>query len=80
MTAAAAALGFDDAPSGLQSLVASLDGPTTLAELGFTTSDVPRAAELATARPYPNPREVTRGDVADLLTRATDGTTIGVNP
>ncbi len=80
LTAAAAALGFDDAPSGLQSLVASLDGPTTLAELGFTTSEVPRAAELATARPYPNPREVTQGDIADLLTRATDGTTIGVNP
>ena len=77
MAAAAAALGVREAPSGLQALVASLDGPTALAEIGFTVADVPRAAELATGRPYPNPREVDRDDIADLLTRATTGTRIG---
>ncbi|MEP6816126.1 MAG: maleylacetate reductase [Marmoricola sp.] len=79
MSAAGAALGVEDAASGLQQLVASLDGPTSLAELGFTQGDVARAAELATARPYPNPREVTRDGIVDLLTRATDGTPIGEN-
>jgi len=77
MAAAAKALGVDDAPAGLQSLVASLGGPVSLAELGFTTPDVPHAADLATARPYPNPREVSRDAIADLLLRATNGNPIG---
>ncbi len=76
MSAAAAALGVDDAPSGLQALVARLGGPTDLRHLGFTLADVPRAADLATARPYPNPRPVQRDGIVELLTRATDGTTI----
>ncbi len=77
MNAAATALGVDDAPSGLQSLVAELGGPVRLDALGFTLADVPRAADLATARPYPNPRPVTRDGIAGLLTRATQGTPIG---
>jgi maleylacetate reductase len=76
MSAAATALGVDDAPSGLQALVAGLGGPTDLRHLGFTLADVPRAADLATARPYPNPRPVQRDGIVELLTRATDGTTI----
>ncbi|RLV50954.1 maleylacetate reductase [Nocardioides mangrovicus] len=70
---ASAAIGTDD----LQSLVAELGGPTDLGGLGFDAADVDRAAELATARPYPNPREVTRDGIADLLGRATAGTPIG---
>jgi maleylacetate reductase len=77
LSAAAKALGVDDAPAGLQSLVASLGGPVSLAELGFATSDVPHAVDLATARPYPNPREVSRDAIADLLIRATNGNPIG---
>ncbi len=63
MSAAAAALGVDDAPSGLQALVAELGGPVRLDGLGFTLADVPRAADLATARPYPNPRPVDRDGI-----------------
>ena len=66
MAAVAGALGVADAPAGLQVLVRDLGGPTDLAGLGFAESDVPRAADLATARAYPNPREVTRDGVADL--------------
>jgi maleylacetate reductase len=77
MATAATALGVGDAPSGLQAFIAMLGGPTSLAELGFSLADVPRAADLAVGRPYPNPREVTRQGVEDLLTRATHGTTIG---
>jgi alcohol dehydrogenase class IV len=76
IAAAAAALEVPNGPSGLQHLVRSLDGPTDLATLGFAATDIPRAAGLATARPYPNPREVTEAGVADLLGRATMGTMI----
>ena len=76
MNSVAGALHVADAPAGLQSLIRDWDGPTSLADLGFSPADIPEAAELATARPYPNPRQVRRDDVADLLTRATDGTPI----
>ena len=77
MTAAAAALGVDEAPSGLQALVVLLGGPIRLHDLGFDLADVPRAAALATARPYPNPRPVDHDGIVALLTHATEGTTIG---
>jgi maleylacetate reductase len=77
MRAVAAALGVRHAAAGLRGLVASLEGPTALDGLGFGLADVARAAGIATARPYPNPREVTRDGVTDLLTRATEGTPIG---
>ena len=76
MSAAAAALQVDDAPSGLQALVAELGGPVRLDVLGFALADVPRAADLATARPYPNPRPVDRDGIVGLLTHATQGSTI----
>jgi alcohol dehydrogenase class IV len=79
MATTAKALGVDDAASGLQALVASWGGPTSLGDLGFRTSDVPRAAELTTKRPFANPREVRYDDLVALLTSATDGTRIGAN-
>ncbi|GAA4404828.1 maleylacetate reductase [Fodinibacter luteus] len=80
MAAAAGALGVDDAPCGLQALVAGLGGPTRLDALGFSLADVPRAADLATARPYPNPRAVQRDGIRHLLTRATEGAAIDPTP
>ena len=44
--------------------------------LGFALADIPRAADLATARPYPNPRPVERDGIVALLTHATLGGTI----
>ena len=76
MAAAAAALGVEEAPTGLQSLVAGWGGPVRLSELGFGLGDVPRAAVLATARPYPNPRLVEQDGIVALLTAATEGTPI----
>lgn len=69
----AAAIGADDAPAGIQSLVRDLGGPTALGKLGFRRADIGRAADLATAKPYPNPRPVTRDGVVDLLERAYAG-------
>jgi maleylacetate reductase len=77
MARAASALDVTDAPAGLQELIAGLGGPTALAELGFGLHQIPRAVELATARPYPNPREVTPDGLADLLARATTGLKLG---
>ena len=76
MATAAAALDVEAAPVGLQDLVRSLGGPIRLSDLGFTATDIPRAAELASARPYPNPRAVTRDGVTNLLERAMAGTPV----
>jgi maleylacetate reductase len=73
MAAAAAALGVLDAPSGMQAFVWSLEGPRSLAELGFSSDRITQAAQLATERPYPNPRPVTVDGIADVLTQATAG-------
>jgi maleylacetate reductase len=66
----AEALGVSDAPTGVYDLVASLGGPTSLSELGFRESDIARAAQIATAAPYPNPRELTTDGIATLLRNA----------
>jgi maleylacetate reductase len=63
----AAALGVTDAPTGVYDLIASMGGPSSLAELGFRESDIALAAQVATAAPYPNPREVTTDGIATLL-------------
>jgi maleylacetate reductase len=69
----AEALGATDAPAGVYDLVESLAGPTSLAALGLAESDLPAAAAQATARPYPNPREVTATGVRGLLEDAWRG-------
>ncbi|RDI12374.1 alcohol dehydrogenase class IV [Rhodococcus sp. AG1013] len=66
-----------DAAAGVHDLVASLGGPTSLAELGFTVDDIPKAAALATARPYPNPRSVTVDGISALLADAVAGSRPG---
>jgi len=67
------ALGVPDAATGVYDLVADLGGPRSLGELGFDPESIPRATELATAKPYPNPRPVTPAGVAALLRDATVG-------
>ncbi|MEV1065685.1 maleylacetate reductase and hydroxyquinol 1,2-dioxygenase domain-containing protein [Streptomyces sp. NPDC050263] len=69
----ARALGVPDAPAGVFDLVRRVGGPTSLRELGLAESDLDRAAELATAQPYPNPRELTRTGLDGLLRDAWQG-------
>ncbi|WP_340384123.1 maleylacetate reductase and hydroxyquinol 1,2-dioxygenase domain-containing protein [Streptomyces sp. SS7] len=69
----ARALGVPDAPTGLFDLIRRSGGPTSLRDLGMAEADLDRAAELATAQPYPNPRELTRTGLADLLRDAWQG-------
>ncbi|MBZ4016797.1 maleylacetate reductase and hydroxyquinol 1,2-dioxygenase domain-containing protein, partial [Streptomyces purpurogeneiscleroticus] len=69
----ARALGAADAPTAVHDLIRRLGAPTSLAELGLAEADLPRAARLATATPYPNPREVTEDGIAALLADAFAG-------
>ena len=74
---AAAIGGGPDAPAAVHDLVARLGGPLSLRELGrgrFTEADIDRAAGIAAAQPYPNPREITTAGIAGLLRDAWAGT------
>ena len=73
MARIAHALDAPDAPTGVFDLIRRVGGPTSLRDLGMAEADVDRAAELATAKPYPNPRELTRDGLADLLRDAWHG-------
>jgi maleylacetate reductase len=70
MARIARALGVGDAPSGLFDLARRIGAPVSLEALGLRHADLDRAAELAAAAPYPNPRPVTREDVRALLEEA----------
>lgn len=63
----------DDAPGAVFDLIRDAGGPTSLRELGLAESDIHPAAELATARPYPNPAPLTRDGIVELLQRAWAG-------
>ncbi|AWW43428.1 maleylacetate reductase and hydroxyquinol 1,2-dioxygenase domain-containing protein [Streptomyces cadmiisoli] len=69
----ARALDVPDAPSGMYDLIASLGGPTSLRDLGMPESELGRAAGLAVATPYPNPRELTVEGIEALLADAWHG-------
>jgi len=57
----------------LLDVAAASGAPTSLRELGLCETDLDRAAELAAARPYPNPRPVCAEALRALLRRAYDG-------
>lgn len=67
MAAVRRALRANDAAGGLYDLAASLGAPMSLEKLGMRASDLDRAADLAVAAPYPNPRAVERGAIRQLL-------------
>lgn len=50
-----------------------LGAPRTLAELGMKRDDLDRAADIATASPYPNPRPLLHADIRALLEDAFTG-------
>ncbi len=72
MARIAAALRSDDAVTGIADLTRTLKTPT-LAELGFTRDMIPRAATLAAAGAYPNPRPVDEAGVRSILECAMAG-------
>ena len=73
MARVARALGRPTAAGGLYDLVAELDIPTSLAAIGMPEGGLDRAAALATANPYWNPRSVDVAGVRALLGDAWSG-------
>ena len=76
MARIAKALGSKTAARGLQELALSLDAPTSLKALGLAEADLDRAADLAMANAYWNPRPLTRDGIRQLLDDAFHGTPI----
>jgi maleylacetate reductase len=73
MARIARALGAADAATGLYELAGAVGARRALAELGMPGGGLDRAAELAVAHPYGNPRPIERGAIRALLERAFTG-------
>ena len=67
------ALGGGGAPGGLFDLTRKLGAPTTLREIGMREDGLDRAAEIACASPYWNPRPIDKAAVRKLLDDAFHG-------
>ena len=67
MSRVAHGLGVTNAAQGLFDLAKTLGAPTALKDIGMSASGLDRAAELATASPYWNPRPIDRASISDLL-------------
>ena len=77
MARVARALGVGHAAQGLFDLARDNGAPVSLRSLGMAAADLDRAADLAAAQPYWNPRPVgpdQRDALRELLQRAWDGT------
>jgi len=73
MARIARALGAVDAPAGLYDLEARLGLPMALRDIGMPAQGIERAAQIAAASPYPNPRKVEYDAVLQLLRAAYEG-------
>jgi alcohol dehydrogenase class IV len=73
MTRIARALGVKDAAGGLFDLAQKLGAPLTLRELGMPEAGLDKAADIAIANPYPNPRPLKRAAIRQLLDDAYHG-------
>ena len=67
------ALGAKDAAGGLYDLANRLGAPLTLKELGMPENGLDKAADIAVASPYPNPRALERAEIRQLLDNAYHG-------
>jgi maleylacetate reductase len=65
---------FGSVGPGLWDFARETGAPMRLSDLGLTEADLDRAAEIAIANPYHNPRPFDRGDIRRLLQDAFDGT------
>ena len=63
----------EDPAAALQALAQRIGAPVSLAELGMPKAGIERAADLAMANPYWNPRPLDRQGIRALLTRAWAG-------
>jgi maleylacetate reductase len=73
MARIARALGAETAAGGLYALGRRVGAPASLAAIGMPADGLDRAAEMAVAHPYWNPRPLDRAAIRDLLARAHAG-------
>jgi maleylacetate reductase len=73
MTRIARALGVKKAAGGLFDLAQQLSAPLSLSELGMQEAGLDKAADIAIANPYPNPRPLERTAIRQLLDDAFHG-------
>jgi alcohol dehydrogenase class IV len=66
-------LGGENAGLALHGFAQKMNAPLALRDLGLQESDLDRAADIATTKPYPNPQPVTRDDIRALLQAAWAG-------
>jgi maleylacetate reductase len=69
----ARALGAERAPRAVYDLARRHGAPLALRELGMTLADVDKAADIASANPYWNPRPLEREAIRTLLHNAFEG-------
>ncbi|PPE65183.1 maleylacetate reductase [Caldimonas caldifontis] len=74
MARIARALGAQSAPAAVFDLAQRHGAPVALRDLGLAATDLDRAADIACANPYHNPRPLERGPLRELLQRAYEGT------
>lgn len=73
MARIARALDAPDAARGLYDLAGRLAAPRSLRELGMPEAGIDKAADLAVANPYRNPRPIERDAIRALIARAWAG-------
>jgi maleylacetate reductase len=66
-------LGTNNAAQALFDMAKDLGAPYSLKELGFKEKDIPKAAEIATKAPYPNPVLLEKEKILELLRNAWAG-------
>jgi maleylacetate reductase len=66
-------LGHTYAPAAVLELAKSMRAPTNLAAIGFKEEDIERAVDIVLAKPYANPKELTKSGLMDMLSKAYRG-------
>ncbi len=66
-------LGANSVGGGLWDLAKRMGAPTSLQEIGMPEDGIARAADVASANPYWNPRKFDRGDIETLIKQAYRG-------
>jgi maleylacetate reductase len=69
----ARALGTKNAAQALFDMSKNLGAPYSLKELGFKEEDIPKAAEIPSMAPYPNPVKLEKEKILQLLRNAWAG-------
>ncbi|QUS38045.1 maleylacetate reductase [Tardiphaga alba] len=70
MSAISRAIGASDAANGLYDLISGLGADQALSLIGMPEDGIERAADIAVASPYWNPRPIEREALRDLIARA----------